>query len=194
MMNPREYIGSFVWFSKCDLAEELLIPLFSEDVKGFFDEIKINNDKMVKLQRRFEMLKGFNYDTDKMDEYMMRDALEQIKAHPFRYLMTCIPFAWRGLFVESSAFHSLFLFFCFFLFAYRAIKRRRWEWFAFAFITLYLYGMNTVFSTNIPRYNRPLIPVLYVCTIILFLLCYERCRKWIIDTCFRKAASRKQRV
>jgi len=160
-MTPKLYLASFVWFSDRDIAKKLK-PLFSKDVHDYFDA-RLSKDFNVKKKAvRWDMLKTLNYDYSKRDTYLMNSALDDIKGRPFRFLLLSIPFAWRGLFVGELGIVSLVIFGCFFIAIIRAIRKREWAWAAFFFIPLYLYGMNSLFTHNLNRYNRPIIPILWI--------------------------------
>jgi hypothetical protein len=55
-----------------------------------------------------------------------------------------------------------------------SIKRKYWELFIVLLPALYLYGMNTLLTHNIPRYNDPAIPLLVIAS--LFFIHYLKNR------------------
>jgi hypothetical protein len=57
-----------------------------------------------------------------------------------------------------------------------ALPRRRYDLLLFVLPALYSIGIHSVFTTCIPRYSTPLVPVLMVCFFFLLVAATRRLR------------------
>jgi len=197
MMNTREYFGSFLFWTPDNYVRKKLIPRFFGEKAlhsgGALARLsKVNPRGYYKLGRavRSNVVKsyGASLETAAIDTEVRNAAKEKILSHPFRHIVTTIPCAWRGLFVEdryslsvpfsvvlvSSVGISLAYFGSLFFLAGLGIKRRKWELFAVTFLALYLHGINSFFTHSIARYNQPVIPVLIVALLTVVNLLINR--------------------
>ena len=198
MMNTREYFGSFLFWTPDNYVRKKLIPRFFGEKAlhpgGALERLLRNNYKTGYLRqatnKRKELIAayGTGMETTVIDKEMRRYARNKILSHPFRHIFVTLPIAWKGLFVEdryslsvpfsmvlvSSVGISLAYFASLFFLAGVGIKRRKWDLFAIALPALYLYGVNSFFTHNIPRYNQPLIPVLIVALLFVAHLLINR--------------------
>jgi len=181
MMNSKEYFAHFLLWMPTEFAQKWKERCFDdEEISRLY---RSNPDGYRKRARdlRMELIEKFN-DTAKADAVLTSTAVKQIMTHPFRHLLTCIPIAWKGMFVEMEAYPGLYgnnlsplislvLFGCFFGLTVHSLIKGNWEYLAFLFLANYLFAMHVLFTHNIPRYNIPLIPVLWVGSItVLWLL------------------------
>jgi hypothetical protein len=197
MMNVREYFGSFLWWTPDDYVQKKLVARFFGKKAmypgGAIAKLSRGNPRgYYKLSRaaRSNVLKSYyaSLETVAIDIEVRNAAKEKILSHPFRHILTTIPCAWRGLFVEeryslsvpfsmvlvSSVGISLAYFGSLFFLAGLGIKRRRWDLFAVGLPALYLHGITSFCTLSVPRYNQPLIPVLIVALLTMVHLLINR--------------------
>jgi len=198
MMNAREYFGSFLFWTPDNYVRKKLIPRFFGEKAlhsgGALERLLRNNYKTGYLRqatnKRKELIAayGTGMETTVIDKEMRRYARNKILRHPFRHIFVTLPIAWKGLFVEdryslsvpfsmvlvSSVGISLAYFGSLFFLAGLGIKRRQWDLFSVSLPALYLYGVNSFCTHNIPRYNQPIIPVLIVALLIVVHLLINR--------------------
>lgn len=197
-MNKTEYFGSFLYWTPGNYVHRKLIPRYYGQNAAYKGgplwRLHRNNHETGHLRRatnkRVEMMKnsGSKGETAPIDKELQSLAKSKILAHPFRHILTTIPMAWRGIFVENtyarnlemifyknfekkhplttaklnSIFICLAYFGSLFFLLFSGIKKRKWELLAIALPSLYLYGINSFCTHNIPRYNQLAIPVLAV--------------------------------
>jgi 4-amino-4-deoxy-L-arabinose transferase-like glycosyltransferase len=166
-MNRYEYLASFLYWTPG--ASGLLTRLFAPKHYARFDE---TNREGFLLHARFrrtiwERLHGGN--TLAADVVLKREALQRIASHPFRYLAVTLPIAWRGILVEEflTPLVSPILFGSFFWLAARAARHRDAKLLALVLTGLCSYATYTLGSENRFRFNAPLLPLTWICLILL---------------------------
>ncbi len=197
MMNTKEYFGSFLFWTPDNYVRKKLIPRFFGEKAlhpgGALARLsEVNPRGYYKLGRavRSNVAKSYGapLETAAVDTEVRNAAKEKILSHPFRHIVTTIPCAWRGLFVEdryslsvpfsmvlaSSVGINLAYFGSLFFLAGLGVKRRKWDLFASTFPALYLYGITSFCTLSVPRYNQPLIPVLIVALLTMVHLLINR--------------------
>lgn len=180
MMTSKDYLASFLYWVPTRYTQEFALKTFGEEVISHIDPS--HPDSIHSRMRNFKVEKAKDYNsTVDADSEMIQNAVKEIKSHPFRHLLMCIPFAWRGLFVEiddhffiPASLISLILFMGFFTFTLHSLIRRKWEYIAFIFPSLYLFGMHVLLTWCNPRYNKPLIPILWITSLYIIQLFYRK--------------------
>ncbi|MBN1571778.1 MAG: hypothetical protein JW984_01140 [Deltaproteobacteria bacterium] len=181
MMNSKEYLAHFLLWTPTVFAQKLKDRYFNdEEISRLYRSNPDGYRNRARALRR-ELIEKYN-DSAKADSVLTSMAVKQLVTHPIRHLLTCIPIAWKGIFVEMEAYPGLYgnnlsplislvLFGGFFSLTVYSIVKGNWEYLAFFFLANYLFIMHVLFTHNIPRYNIPLIPVLWIGSItILWLL------------------------
>jgi len=180
MMTAKEYFAFFIYWTPTRHTEKVLYKLFDyDDIK----RLDLNNSHSYfkeSISTRNELIKKHG-DIVKADSVLISMALEDIKSHPFRHLLTCIPLAWKGSFVEidnhfllPATLISLLLFLGFFGFVLWSIIKREWEYIAFIFLSIYMFSMHVLLSWCNPRHNKPLIPILWISSMFFIYLFYKK--------------------
>lgn len=172
---------------RLDQIKELFINLSyakqSFQKGGIFERINRDNDSSYykTAENEWEMLitkkySGYPNSILLADAECKKIAINEILAHPVRHLLTTLPFMWRGIFVEhiyrtKTPFYieifnilllgiSILYFPVLFYFAFISLKEKTYDLFVFSIPALYLFGIQSFFTHNLPRYNMPLIPIL----------------------------------
>jgi hypothetical protein len=110
----------------------------------------------------------------------MEQAKQQILAHPFRHIIATLPLAWRGIFIEKGlqitipfifqvyapSIISILYFFSLFYIAILSLVKKHLALFSFTLPAIFMYGMHSLVSHNLSRFNLPLLPI----TVITFLV------------------------
>ena len=196
-MNSTEYFGSFLWWTPSNYIHQKLIPRFYGENAlfkgGALWRLRRNNYETGHLRRatnkRKELMsKSGTGETIAIDKELKSLAKGKVLAHSFRHILTTIPMAWRGIFVENTYARNLEIicdrnfglahpfstaivnpvaiglayFGSLFFLALSGVRKKKWELLAITLPSLYLYGINSFVTHNIPRYNQPIIPVLAV--------------------------------
>jgi len=100
------------------------------------------------------------------DAVQLREALDKIKSHPVRHLLACLPYGFRGTFAKKGL-RGPILFAMFFGIIFWAFIKRREDVLIGLAAALFSFGFTTFVSLNEPRFNIPLIPMLYVASLIV---------------------------
>ena len=137
-----------------------------------------------------------------------RAGLNLILEHPFRHLLTMIPFAWRGIFVEtgfvlrvpfyavlySTLAVNVIYFVSLFIGLFLAFRKKMWELWPFVLPSLYLYGMNTLLTHCYGRFNKPAIPLMIVTSLFLVYYFNNRKRDKNAELKMQKSPERQKKV
>lgn len=198
MMNTKEYLGSFLYWTPDQYVEKTLVERYfgeNADLKaGALERLNRDNHQTgyYRLARavRGELMKVHRApeESPAVDKQLRSIARRKILAHPFRHILTTSTFAWRGLFVETGYIvRAPFLvtitgtvpvniayFASLFFLAVSTVRKKRWELLAVILPSLYLYGMQSFFTHNLPRFNASLIPVLVVALLFVIHLLINR--------------------
>lgn len=178
-MTRDEFIGSFYAWSRNSELKTLLgnrLGYSEEDLEagGRLERLNRSLDHgfyQTGRRRRGELWDEYSEHpngTQLADERLKELAVQRLKDHPLKHLRTSIALAWRGHFVEDYWYFSQLYWLCFVGFlGWAALRRSRWPLIFFLLPTLYVFGMHTLFSHSIPRYNQPAIPVLAVTAVVL---------------------------
>jgi len=180
MMTPKDYAASFIYWVPTRYTEELAVRLFGRDVINRLDVT--HPDSIHSSVKAIRAEKAREYENSvRADSAMISMAVSEIKSHPFRHLIICFPFAWKGIFVEiddhffiPASLISLLLFTGFFAFTLRALIKREWEHVALVLPSLYLFGMHMLLTWCNPRYNKPMIPVLWIASLFVLQLAWQK--------------------
>lgn len=184
-MNKDEYFGSFLyWTTDNYVRYKLMKDFYGQDALGKTGILsrlnRSNPDGHYRVGRavRNELIRnaGVKGETAEIDKKLRKIAMKKILSHPFKHILVTLPIGWRGIFAERAymlmAPFSLsvaspvvinFAYFGSLLFlVISSLRKRRHELFAITLPAIYLYGMNSFFTHNIPRYTQPNIPIFVV--------------------------------
>lgn len=182
----KEYFTSFLWWTPTRFTDGVsgnAKKIYTEGwISRFVDYEDVkrldlgNPDGFRRETRRLKDELYNKYGSTEADIAAKSMAVENIKAHPVRHLLMCFPLAWRGMFVEvdnrffiiPASVMSLLLFIGFFGFTIRSIRKGEWKNIAFILASMYIFTLYPLVTHNIPRYQRPLIPILWITTILFF--------------------------
>jgi 4-amino-4-deoxy-L-arabinose transferase-like glycosyltransferase len=194
LMNYREYPASFLYWTPGGLKinEKILRGYF--DVKDYERFNSKNEGSFIAIARKerlelVDIIREDGYSEQKA--YIMADgelkkrALGEIFNNPFKHVLAILPFAWRGLFIETGYSYKLpgflltieggtfmiilniCLFFSFFYLFGLSIRKKSWKIFVILIPSVYLYIMNILVSHDKPRYNIPILPFLMISTLLI---------------------------
>ncbi len=175
-MTTKEYFAFFLYWTPSKYAKKLCSELFEEDEISRLIGKNPNGFKGSARRLRSDLIEEYGNETE-ADKVLLYIALGKIASHPFRHLLVSIPIAWRRIFIEQNLYPgmsrfnlapimSIVLFFCYFCFIIKSMIRREWDFLALVFPSAYLFGMHVLLTHNNYRYNEPLIPVLWITTIL----------------------------
>jgi hypothetical protein len=177
-MTADEYWGAFLWWTPDPLCQKKATKVMQEERRW----IKLPGGNPEGYYAVAKALTNFLEPGEKFENPSQRDkaiqkrAMGELMRHPFRHLATTLPFAWRGMFFEhgymvstpftimirSTVLISLLYFGCLFFWTIYSYRRQQWEVFGIVLLCMYLFGLNSLISHNIPRYNQPILPLLVV--------------------------------
>lgn len=186
-MNKDEYFGSFLHWTPDSYAKLKLAKKYGNDALQPGGKLanlsRTNPNGYYRTGRaiRDDINKANGGESPKTDKMVRRVAMKEMLSHPFRHFFVTIPMAWRGIFVERAIMTTvpfgitisggvginLIYFISLFTSLYISIRKKKWEMLAVILPAVYLYGMNTLFTHSLPRYNEPLVPVLVCLFVVL---------------------------
>lgn len=200
MMTAKEYFGSFLyWTPDSYIKGNLIKALYGKGAwqeggalgrlnrsnysDGYYRTGRAVRDRLIREY-------GAKGETSEVDKGVRKAAFGKILSHPFRHIFTTLPIGWRGLFAEkgyalrapfvaavmSSVLINLAYFGSLFFVAIRSIRLKQWDILSLLLPGLYLYGINSFMTHNIPRYSIPVIPLLSVMLLYTFWLLLEKRR------------------
>jgi hypothetical protein len=210
MMNAQEYFASFFFWSGCPFVHELGNRLFPDEARaklyrsspdGYF-----NTAKCFRLSNTKE--NDFDGTAAKADRNIQKKAIHQILKHPFKHLMVTLPVALRGMYVLSplkgpkflqektnaykrkkyflnpftACFLNIFLFLALFSLFINALLKNDLPLAAALLPAAFSFVFYSFLTHNLPRYNIPLIPILWASTMILLFNVYKKL--WTSDTSY----------
>lgn len=183
MMSTKEFWGSFLDWTPDSYARKKLREKYGNNALnagGELERLNLRNPNgYYQLGRAVRDRIGD--ECPQIDLEVRSTAFSEILKHPFRHILTTLPLGWRGLFVESgymlfrpfsmrvissvgvSIIYFVFLFIAVFLY----VRKKMWQLLVITFPAIYLYGLNSFITHNLPRYNQPLIPVLVVVLLLV---------------------------
>ena len=176
-MTAKEYCAAFLYWTPNDRAKRLLRKLFNKE-----DYQNLDRENIYGYRHRVIRKRGFLRETYSdhiiADKILLQEAREKILQNPFKHFLTTIPFAYRGIFVTQrlylfddfylikGTYLCVILFFCLFMFTIVSLMEKKTELFLFFLPAIFSYSFYSFFTQNISRYNTPLIPVLWMATIL----------------------------
>jgi hypothetical protein len=189
-MNFTEFLGSFIVWTPGEGSHAIGKKLFGEDylqeggklerisrvrdTQSFYRQARRERSELVKAR-------GLQREDIAINDELKERALRQILSNPVKHLVVTLPIAWRGLFVEngfsirvpflqfvldSVIIISLLYFSSLFYVGFLSLKRKDWKMLAFVMPALFMYGMHSLLSHNLARFNDPLIPILVVTLLV----------------------------
>ena len=170
LMTPKEYWASFPYFASLNSKWNFMKyfkGINSEDTKRL--HISLNNPHSIYLKarhRRSELIKKYGGYT-RADKIQLNEALGKIRSHPGKHLMASLPFGFRGLFAKQGL-RGPFLFSVFFFMFALSIYARHRDLFLIFLPGVFSFAFYALVSVCEPRYNMPIIPMLYVASIVGF--------------------------
>ncbi len=204
-MTADEYWGAFVYWTpdpffqrksaKVMQLERRWLNLHRSNREGYYATAKALTN-FLEPGETFE-------NASERDKVIQKRALGQLLRHPLRHLAATLPFAWRGIFFEygyllsapinvmvrSVVVVNVLYFASLFYWFVHSLRKRQWEILGVTLLCVYLFGLNSFFSHNIPRYNQPILPLLAV----LFTMSVCRLLKRDTDTGARPIPPKKKR-
>jgi hypothetical protein len=205
-MRPGEYRGALCAWSPrrptfvrtffCDGVEPSDMARFDRGKKaeGTFDKFK------KRKKEEYEQLKSQGLTTLSWDDYYKKAALDMLGENLFKHVALTPLFLYRGMWINvrprqentrvlpfslarpfevagnfTSHLSGVFLPSALVL-GLIALLRRRYDLLLFVLPALYSIGIHSVFTTYIPRYSTPLVPVLMVCFFFLWVAAARRLR------------------
>ena len=124
----------------------------------FYEQAKAER---ARLQKKY----GNTYEADQAQK---KAALDKIKSRPLKHLALCLPFAERGMNVHRLWLVPFFLFFTFFYMLVRCWRARDWPLAFFLLPSFISFGLLTLMTHNLNRYNQILLPILYIAMLLWF--------------------------
>ncbi len=189
MMNSDEYFGSFLYWTPDSFVMSKIGERYGANALQPGGKLanlnRSNKEGYYRAGRavRDKVNRAHGGESPKTDKMVKRIAMKEILSHPFRHIAVTIPMAWRGIFVEKAVMTNvpfaivvsggvgicIVYFASFFTAVFISIRKKNWQMFAVLLPMIYLYGMNTLFTHSLPRYNEPLIPLLV--SVLMVLVC-----------------------
>ncbi len=177
-MTADEYFGAFVWWTPDALFQKKAATVMQEERRW----VKLHGSNPEGYYAVAKALTNFLEpgetfaNASQRDKTIQKRAVRELLRHPFKHLATTLPFAWRGMFFEhgylvsvpftimvrSTLVVSVLYFASLFFQAVYSFRRQQWDVFAVTLLCTYLFGLNSLVSHNIPRYNQPALPILAV--------------------------------
>jgi 4-amino-4-deoxy-L-arabinose transferase-like glycosyltransferase len=202
-MNVKEYFASFIyWLPGKSVRESLLNKIM--DVKdyerldrskeiSFHKTVQRTNKELIdsKIQEGYDESEAVLL----TDRELRRTAINYILRNPLKHIITTLPLAWRGIFIEtgfryeilnrnlfliqadSVLFINIILFFSLFFSIIYLIRKRKWDVFLILVPSIYLYFINSFITHNKPRYNIPILPILIFCVFIFIIFICDKYKK-----------------
>ncbi len=177
-MNTQEYLASFLYWTNNDTAKRLLNRFFSPEQYSNLDRESEHGFRARVIARERELLQltGSQVQTDKL---MVEEGKAMLRDNFLKHLLTTTSFAYRGIFISQRLYlwddiyllkgtYVCYLLFCSLLaLGIRSLLKRDVVLCAFLAPSLFSYAFFSFFTHNIPRYNLPLLPVLWIATVIV---------------------------
>lgn len=176
-MTHREYLASFLYWTPNNMAKKMLHALFTKADYENLDRDNLSGYRHRAIRRQLFLRKLFD-DFVLADKVLLQEARDKILQHPLKHFAVTIPFAYRGIFVAQrfyifndyylikGTYLCIILFLCLFTVTIASLAEKNFILFSFFLPTLFSFLFVSFFTHNIPRYNEPLIPVLWVATIL----------------------------
>jgi len=151
--------------SDSDFAEDDLLAQKQgrpEDALAFYASARAQRARM---QRYFEQA-GRRNSAHAADVYLRGEALAMIARHPYRHMAAILPLAWRGMWcfygggvwtAVGAVSYASFVWLCLY-----AVFKKKSELLAFAAVPAMLLVFNAFFTNNLPRFNAPAIPFMFI--------------------------------
>jgi len=201
LMSFREYAATFIYWlpGGTKINEKVFVGYFNEnDFKRFNDDNENSFLYIARNERR--KIKGSLVESGYTeqealvltDKIIKSEALVEIIKNPGRHIICILPFAWRGIFIETGYSYKLpgslltiegasfmiilniFLIFAFFYQFISCIKRKSWGIFFILIPPMFLFLINSFLSHNKPRYNIPILPFLVIASFLLISSFFDR--------------------
>jgi hypothetical protein len=177
-MTMNEYLASFLYWTNNDTAQRLLTRYFSPEEYRNIDREYENGYRARVIARAQELLKqtGSQVETDKL---LVAEGWQALRKNFLKHLANTVPFAYRGIFVSprlylwgdiyllKGTYVCYLLFLSLFVLTIQSLRTRNAVVFAFLAPSLFSYAFFSFFTHNIPRYNTPLLPILWIAAIIV---------------------------
>lgn len=200
-MNATEYFGSFLYWTPDNYAQKVLYENYGRNALSPGGVLyRLNRDNPEGYYKSGRAVRGIierehKGEVARNEERVEMEGMKQILQHPIRNLLIAIPLGWQGIFVEkgyrlnapfsmifySSVVINVVYFLSLFGSFIWAIKKKAWSILAVSMVGLYLYGLHTLVTHNIPRYNEPLIPLLVVLFLFIIYFLSNRERRLLIE-------------
>jgi 4-amino-4-deoxy-L-arabinose transferase-like glycosyltransferase len=164
MVSWRQYQASFFYYSRLPALSRFLEKHFDPADYRCFNRDEDNPASIYQKAkgRRRELIEQ----SGKMrlaDKAQLSEALQKIRAHPFKHLLMCFPLAMRGL---GGIIPCVVGLGALVLMAAFSVSRRRLDVGALLLPIFFSFGFCTLFTHNLARYNLPIIPLVYVCVVL----------------------------
>ncbi|MEE9555948.1 MAG: hypothetical protein V3V76_01710, partial [Candidatus Adiutricales bacterium] len=153
-----EYFISFIYWS--NILDGNFDRYFSKEDYARLD--RSNPLSFYEVAKRRERELDNQSNSALGDHSQQSEAITKILNHPFRHLLTTIPFAWKGMQVQHPLFLPWIFFIALFLCFSSAVFRKDYGQLFFYLPSIYSFSFMTFFTHNPPRYNAILIPILHV--------------------------------
>ena len=158
LMPVSSYFSAFAYWSRSPLLKKGLLklvdkrhymPLMRDEAEGYYN---IAKRKQQKLTREMGPLKA--------DLLLKKQALDRIKAHPVRHLLTTLPVGFRLMMNPMFSILYIPVYLLFGLAVYLGVKKRNWLLVAVLASPLMLFCFNALTTHGLARYNGPGAPLL----------------------------------
>ena len=216
-MNLEEYFASFFFWSNClhlyDAGTKLFCNTASERLdrtnpQGYFRQAKYE---------RYHAAGGIKKTGRKItaaDKTIMNSAVMKILRNPVKHLAVTVPIALRGIYVyrpitnsyrelkrtdirRLKNFRSFFeycflnflLFFSFFVVFFTGLFKKDFPLTGALLPAFYSFSFYSLLTHNLPRYNAPLIPLLWLCTMLFVYYAGEKLKSFVNHRLHRNASS-----
>lgn len=178
-MTTKEYWTSFLWWTPSKATRQIRRSYFEKDELNRLDRREKQGYYQRAKQQKRDYVNRLKSSLE-ADKQLYKEAITQILSSPLKHVMVSIPFAWRGLFVEKNFTPSMreansaillnFVYlFAFILFLYFSYKKRKIIHFLIMVPLFYHYTLHVLVTHNLPRYNRPLLPLLWVAVSVVLI-------------------------
>jgi len=165
MMNASEYFASFLYWYPSSFTQKRVLPiLFGQSVIKRLDRKNDHGFYNRGRSRRIELIAKYK-NPPLADKILIEEAKDKIKTHPIRHTLVSIPFAFRGTCIGKV--YPLLFALCLGLF-FIALKNKDIRLVGILLPTMYSYGFYSLLTHNIPRYNIPSVPIVWISTVLFF--------------------------
>ncbi|BCS87536.1 hypothetical protein [Pseudodesulfovibrio sediminis] len=168
LMPWSAYFSSFAYWSRSPVLKKGLLKFV--DKKHYVTLLRQEPGSAYQemIKKRHDLSQVFN--PVETNTRLMQGALETMKAHPVRHLLTAIPIAFRGMMNPTFSLFYIGVYFLFMLAVYKALVGKQWIVATLLATPLGLFGFNAMVTHGLPRYSEQAAPLLILGVVIGYCL------------------------